>query len=274
MESHTLHHTHASVPVVIPSIGVGLYQCPPGETERIVTEALEVGYRHFDTAAVYRNEAAVGRALRASGLKRSAYFVTSKIWRDGFGPHTADHIQRTIEQLGLDYADLLLVHAPPQPHERLSTWEAMMEAQTSGTTRSIGVSNYGKHHIEQLRTQCGVLPSVNQIEVSPYLQRHELTSYCAQHDVRIVAYSPLTRGKKLDDPTLVAIATATEKTPAQVLLRWGLQKGYIVIPKSVNKHRLQENFSVFDFHLSQQHMQQLDACDEGLITGWDPTVWE
>jgi diketogulonate reductase-like aldo/keto reductase len=274
MESLTLHHTHANAPVVIPTIGVGLYQCPPEETERIVTQALEVGYRHFDTAAVYRNEAAVGRALRASGLSRDAYFVTSKIWRDGFGPHTLDHVQRTIEQLGLDYADLLLVHAPPQPHERLITWEAMIDAHARGHTRSIGVSNFGKHHIEQLRTQCGVLPSVNQIEVSPYLQRKELTEYCAQHDVRIVAYSPLTRGKKLDDPTLFVISRTVGKTPAQVLLRWGLKKGYVVIPKSVHQHRLEENFSVFDFDLTEKHMDQLDTCEQQLVTGWDPTVWE
>lgn len=278
MSAHMLHQplpNGSVIDISMPSIGLGLYQCPAGTTtERIVTDALEAGYRHFDTAAVYRNEADVGRALRASSLQRSDYFVTTKIWRDGYGrTETLVHLQRCLEQLQLDYTDQVLIHAPPDPALRLPTWEALIEGMERGYTRTIGVSNFGQHHLQELFDHFSIRPVVNQIEVSPYCTREDLTLFCAESGIHIVAYSPLTRGKKLNDPPLLHIASTYGKTAAQVLIRWAYQKGFIVIPKSVHLERMKENINVFDFELSDAHMQQLDQLNEHLITGWDPTVW-
>jgi diketogulonate reductase-like aldo/keto reductase len=255
-------------------IGLGLFRTASGsQTEQVVSDALEIGYRHFDTAAIYGNEADVGRAIRQSGMDREQLFVTTKLWNNGYGKRAAvEQMERSLERLGMDYVDQWLVHAPPPPSLRLSTWEGMIECLQRGYARSIGVSNFGIHHLQDLLHHGTSMPIVNQMEVTPYLRRADLVAWCEQHDIRITAYSPLTKGVKLRDPQLLELAAAHGKTAAQVLLRWGIQKGYTVIPKTISRERLAENFDVFDFSLSAAQMAQLEGWDEHLITGWDPTT--
>eukprot|EP00243_Klebsormidium_subtile_P002174 TRINITY_DN1416_c0_g1_i2.p1 TRINITY_DN1416_c0_g1~~TRINITY_DN1416_c0_g1_i2.p1 ORF type:complete len:316 (+),score=34.82 TRINITY_DN1416_c0_g1_i2:97-948(+) len=260
--------------VKIPRIGLGVFQSAPGpETEEAVACALQEGYRHIDTAALYRNEASVGAAIRNSGIPREEIFVTTKLWNSDHGyQQTLQAFQRSLVNLGLEYVDLYLVHSPMRVDKRLETWKAMETILKSGRARSIGVSNYGIHHLEELFANCTIRPSVNQVELHPYHTRTVLVDFCKRNGIALQAYSPLTKGRRLKDPALQEIAHRYHKTPAQLLLRWGLQKGFIVLPKSVTPQRILQNIQVTDFEISATDMAQLDSFNENLATGWDPTT--
>lgn len=258
----------------IPAVGLGVYKAEPGPvTKDAVLEALRIGYRHVDTAALYNNEADVGDAIAASGLDRSEVFVTTKVWNDDHGyDATIAAFDQSLNQLGLTYVDLYLIHWPV-PDLRLDTWRALERLTLDGRVRDIGVSNYMPRHIEEIIEHASVVPSVNQIELSPYNYRTrlEVIEFCSQHNILVQAYSPLTKGRKLGDPVLAEIGLRHGKTPAQVLIRWALDKGFVALPKSVRPERIAENFDVFDFALSSDDMLVLDDLDEGLATSWDPT---
>lgn len=258
---------------MIPQLGFGVFQIPPGEATRAAVEAaLVTGYRHVDTAAVYRNEADVGAVIRASGLAPESVWVTTKLANADQGAATARRaFEESLERLGLDAVDLYLLH---WPHERrLESWRVLEQLQAEGLARSIGVSNFLVRHLDQLLANASVPPAVNQLELSPFLyrSREDTLRRCAEEGIVIEAYSPLTKGRRLDDSTLAMIADEVGQTPAQVLIRWSLQKGFVVLPRSSNAGRIAENAAVFDFALSDAQMDTLDALDEALTTGWDPT---
>lgn len=257
----------------IPAVGLGVYKSEPGPTTRnAVLKALEVGYRHIDTASIYNNEADVGDAIAASGLDRSEIFVTTKLWNEDQGyDKTLAAFDLSLATLGLDYVDLYLIHWPV-PELRLETWRALERLTLDGRVRDIGVSNYMAHHLNELIKAAPVIPAVNQIELTPYNygSRFETIRLCQHQGIVVEAYSPLTKGRKLDDPILAEIGAAYSKTPAQVLIRWGLDKGFVVLPKSVQNARIAENYDVFDFSLTEDHQERLDGLNEGLATGWDP----
>lgn len=258
----------------IPAIGLGVYKSEPGPvTRKAVEEALRLGYRHIDTASIYNNEADVGDAIAASGLDRGDVFVTTKLWNEDHGYDKAlAAFDRSLELLGLDYVDLYLIHWPVAD-VRLDTWRALERLTLDGRVRDIGVSNYMERHLQEILDSAAVVPAVNQIEMSPYNYRSRLgiVELCNQHDIVVEAYSPLTKGRRLADPVLAEIGARHGKSPAQVLIRWALDKGFVVLPKSVNAGRIAENFDVFDFALTGDDSARLDALDEGLVTGWDPT---
>ena len=255
----------------VPQLGFGVFQIPPGrDTQRAVEAALAAGYRHVDTAAVYRNEADVGAAIESSGLL-SEVWVTTKLANADQG---ADSVRRAFEaslgRLGVDAVDLYLLH---WPHElRLESWSVLEQLYAEGRARSIGVSNFLVRHLDELLAQASVPPAVNQIELSPFLYHSRLDPLrrCADTGIVVEAYSPLTKGRRLDDSTVTAVATEVGRTPAQVLIRWSLQRGFVVLPRSSNPARIVENADVFDFALDDAQMARLDALDEGLTTGWDP----
>ncbi len=258
----------------IPQIGLGVYKSEPGPVTRgAVAEALRTGYRHIDTAAIYNNEADVGAAVAASGIERSEIFVTTKLWNDDQGyDNTLAAFDRSLGLLGLDYVDLYLIHWPVEGM-RLDTWRALERLTLDGRVRDIGVSNYMTRHLEEIMEHGAVVPAVNQIELSPYNYQSRLgvIDFCRDHDIVIEAYSPLTKGRKLGDPVLAGVGATYGKTPAQVLIRWAVDKGFVVLPKSVRADRIAENFDVFGFSLDAADLERLDALDEGLATGWDPT---
>ena len=256
----------------VPVLGLGVYQSPPGRvTRNAVAWALEAGYRHIDTAALYRNEADVGRAIRESGIPRAEIHVTTKLWRDA---RSAEDVRRAFEasrsKLGVERVDLYLVHAPVAVDARRAVWRGMEQLLEAGDTRAIGVSNFGVQHLEELFRHAEIRPAVNQLELSPFLQRRELVSFCRGHGIALTAYSPLTKGHRLGDARVGAIAARHGRTPAQVLIRWGLDQGFVTIPKSVRRERIYENAAVFDFALSPTDRDELASLEEGLTTGWDP----
>ena len=261
--------------VRIPVIGFGVYQSPPGEpTRSAVRHALATGYRHLDTARIYDNEADVGAAIRESGVPREEIFVTTKLWN---AEHGFDRAQRACEaslkRLRLDYVDLYLVHWPVAGR-RNETWRAMLALRDDGKARAVGVSNFTARHLAELDGEGrgdADRPAVNQIELHPFLRPREILDACDARGIVVEAYSPLTRGEKLRDPRIAAIAKAVDKTPAQVLIRWSLQHAWVPLPKSVKPARIEENAAVFDFELSDDQMHALDALDENLHTCWDPT---
>ncbi len=259
----------------IPRLGLGVFQTPPGETTRnAVRWALEAGYRHIDTAAMYGNEPDVGSAIRASGLPREEVFVTTKLWftEHGFDP-ARKAARASLERLGLSYIDLYLIHWPraPNPQARLDSWRALEALHREGVLRAIGVSNYSVRHLEELRAHAEVVPVADQVEFHPFVYDPELLRYATERSIRIEAWSPLTRGRHLDHPTIAAIAAAHRRTPAQVLLRWGLQHDLIVLPKSVRPERILENSRIFDFDLTTAEMAALDALRGGPRVGqWNP----
>jgi diketogulonate reductase-like aldo/keto reductase len=256
----------------IPQLGFGVFQIPPGEdTQAAVEAALAAGYRHVDTAAVYRNEADVGAAIRASGLAPGSVWVTTKLANADQGAATARRaFEASLERLGLDAVDLYLLH---WPHERrLESWRVLERLHAEGLAHSIGISNFLVRHLEELLARASVSPAVNQIELSPFLyrSREDTLRRCAEEGIAVEAYSPLTKGRRLDDSRVASIATEVGRTPAQVLIRWSLQKGFVVLPRSSNAGRIAENAAVFDFMLDDAQIGVLDALDEGLTTGWDP----
>jgi len=255
----------------IPQVGLGVWQTPRGEvTREAVFAALRLGYRHIDTARIYGNEADVGAAVRESGVPRAEIFVTTKLWNDDQGFDEAHHaFDASLSRLGLDYVDLYLIHWPVAG-KRLDSWRALERIKAEGRARHIGVSNFLVPHLEELLTHANEPPAVDQIEVHPFMQQRETRAFCKKNDIVVEAYSPLTRGERLDHPVVAAIAKRTKRSPAQVLLRWGVQHGLVVLPKSTWEQRIAENGALFDFSLDAAAMKELDALEEGLATGWDP----
>jgi diketogulonate reductase-like aldo/keto reductase len=258
--------------VAMPVFGLGVWQSAPGaQTRGAVAEALRAGYRLVDTAAAYRNEADVGAAVRESGLDREAIFVTTKVWNADHGyDRTLRALDRSLERLGLERIDLYLVHWPVEGL-RGETWRAMERIHADGRARAIGVSNYTVRHLEELLATAREPPAVNQVELSPFLQQRELRAFCARHGIVVEAYGPLVRGQRMDHPAVAAVARRHGRTPAQVLLRWGLARGLVVIPKSVRAERIRENAGALGFTLDPADLAALDALDEGYRTCWDPT---
>ena len=261
--------------VEIPWLGLGVFQTEPGPVTRdAVRYALETGYRAVDTAAMYRNEADVGEAVRQSGIPRDEVFVTTKLWHTEHGYDSALRAGRaSAERLGLGPIDLYLIHWPRanSPEDRLDSWRALIRLKSEGVCRSIGVSNYTVRHLEELRSHSDVVPAVDQLEFHPFVYDPELVGYCERAGIRLEAWSPLTRGRQLDHPTIVSVAAARHRTPAQVLLRWGLQHGVIELPKSVHRERIRENAQLFDFALTPHDMAALDALKGGPRVGmWNP----
>jgi diketogulonate reductase-like aldo/keto reductase len=255
----------------IPQVGLGVWQSPRGDVTRsAVLAALRLGYRHVDTARIYGNEADVGGAVRDSGVPRGEVFVTTKLWNDDQGFDKALRaFDTSLSKLGLDYVDLYLIHWPVAG-KRLDSWRALERIKADGRARHIGVSNYLVPHLEELLASATEPPSVDQIEIHPFLQQRETRAFCKKHDIVVEAYSPLTSGQRLDHAVLVDVAKRIERSPAQVLLRWATQHGLVVLPKSTHEKRIAENAALFDFTLDAAAMKQLDALEEGLATGWDP----
>lgn len=251
----------------IPQLGYGVFLVPQDEAERAVSDALEVGYRHIDTAAIYRNEEGVGAAIAKSGIPRDELFITTKLWNDrhdGDDPHAA--IAESLEKLGLEQVDLYLVHWPtPAKDNFVNAWQKLIEIREAGHTRSIGVSNFLVPHLERIIAETGVTPAVNQIELHPAYQQREIAEFAQANDIRIESWGPLGQGKYdlFSMPAVADAAAATGKTPAQVVLRWHLQNGTIVFPKSVRIERLRENLDVFDFELDETQMAAITAIDPG-----------
>ncbi len=259
----------------IPQLGFGVFLVEPQDTAEAVSTALEVGYRHIDTAEMYGNEKEVGEAIAKSGLDRSEVFVTSKLSNGSHRPEDARQaFDETLKSLGFDYIDLFLIHWPlPMKYDGdfVSTWETLGEFYRDGRARSIGVSNFQPHHLRRLHAQSDIPPAVNQIEVSPYLTQNDLRVFCAEHQIAIEAWSPLARGGELlDDPAVTQIARSTGKSPAQVVLRWHIERGDIVFPKSVTPARIRENFDIFDFELSGEEVAMISALNRDQRTGPDP----
>ncbi|HEX3434445.1 MAG TPA: aldo/keto reductase [Solirubrobacteraceae bacterium] len=259
----------------IPQLGYGVFLVPAKETELAVAEALSAGYRHIDTAAAYRNEGPVGQAIRASGLDRDEIFVATKCWNDDQGYEQAKRACRaSLERLELSHLDLYLIHWPVPAHDKyVETWKAFVELQQEGLVRSIGVSNFEPEHLERVIAETGVTPAINQVELHPHFQQVGLRREHERLGILTEAWSPLGRGLELEDPTIVEIAAAHGKTPAQTIIRWHIQIGNVVIPKSVTPERIVENFEVFDFQLSDTEMQALDAIDAGTRIGPDPNTF-
>ncbi|MET0450957.1 MAG: aldo/keto reductase [Mycobacterium sp.] len=264
----------------IPQLGFGVYQIDPDETAAAVKTALDIGYRHIDTAEMYRNEAGVGQGIRDSGLDRADIFVTSKLNNGYHEPDAARKaFDETLEKLGFDYVDLFLIHWPlPTLYggDFVSTWQTLEEFRRDGRAKSIGVSNFQVGHLERLASETDTVPAVNQIEVHPYFVNAEVRAYCAEHDIAVEAWSPIAQGNVLDDPVVTEIAERTGRSAAQVVLRWHIQRGDIVFPKSVTPKRIEENFALFDFELSQHDVDALSALDKGEEgrTGPNPDVFD
>jgi methylglyoxal/glyoxal reductase len=259
----------------MPVLGLGTFQSPPGsDTRRAVVGALKAGYRSIDTAAMYGNEADVGEAIRASGVPRSEVFVTTKLWHTDQGYESAKRAcHRSLELLGFDYLDLYLIHWPRanSPSDRIDSWRALEELKAEGVCRAVGVSNYAPRHLEELAAHSRLAPAVNQVELHPFVFDPDLLAACARWEIQVEAYSPLTRNRRLDDATVGDIARAHARTPAQVLIRWGLQHGVVEIPKSLRVERIRENAQVFDFQLTSDEMTRLDGLrDRKRVTQWDP----
>lgn len=259
--------------VEMPIFGLGTFQMRSGrETQQAVLAALEAGYRLIDTAQMYGNEEDVGIALKKSGILREEVFITTKLWNSEHGYQKAlNACEESLEKLGLPYIDLYLIHWPVHGL-RNETWRAMETLLEKGKCRAIGVSNYMIRHLEELLGNSETVPSVNQVEFSPYLYLKDLLEYCRSHKIQLEAYSSLTKGHKLNDPKLAAVAKKYSKTPAQVLIRWVLQKDVVVIPKSSHKGRILENADVFDFEISPEDMKLLDSFNQNIRTNWDPTT--
>jgi 2,5-diketo-D-gluconate reductase A len=258
--------------VEIPQLGFGVFQIPAEETQERVEEALAVGYRHVDTAAAYRNEAGVGAAIAAGGVRREDVFVTTKLWNSEQGyDSTLRAFEQSVERLGTGHVDLYLIHWPlPSRDLFLDTWRAFEWIKEEGGARSIGVSNFRVEDLERLEREAEQQPSVNQIELHPRLQQAELRAWHADHDIATEAWSPLAQGDLLEDGTIETIAAHHDRTPAQAILRWHLQTGNVVIPKSATPSRIRENFELFDFSLSEDDMAAIERLDVGERTGPDP----
>ncbi|GAA5155532.1 aldo/keto reductase [Pseudonocardia eucalypti] len=261
--------------VEIPQLGFGVFQVPPDETARIVGEAFAAGYRHIDTAQMYRNEEGVGRAIADSGLARDEVFVTTKL---NNGAHGYDEaiaaLEDSLTKLRLDHVDLFLIHWPlPHQDRYVDTWKGFEKLLADGKTRAIGVSNFQPAHLDRLAAGTDTVPSVNQIELHPRLTQDELRKYHSAHGIATEAWSPIAKGEVLDHPTVEALAQKYDRTPAQIVLRWHLQIGNVVIPKSANPTRMRENFDVFGFELADDDLAEIEALNEDYRTGPHPDTF-
>ena len=253
--------------VEIPRLGLGVYQTPIGETTlHAVRYALKIGYRHIDTAWLYGNEGDVGRAVLESGIPREDVFITTKVWNSDQGyDSTLTACERSLRRLGLSYIDLYLIHWPVQGMGK-DTWKAMIQLLRVGKARAVGVSNYEISDLQEILQNFDVVPSVNQVEFHPFLYQEELLQFCKNNSIQLEAYSPLTRGNKLNHPALKGLEKKYSKTSAQILIRWSLQHDLVVIPKSTHENRIKENSQVFDFQLEEKDMKLLDSLNEDLHT--------
>ncbi|MFF3254246.1 aldo/keto reductase [Actinacidiphila glaucinigra] len=261
--------------VTMPQLGFGVFQVPDADTAAAVTSALENGYRSIDTAAIYGNEAGVGQALAASGVARDELFVTTKLWNGDQGyDSTLAAFDASLAKLGLDHVDLYLIHWPtPARDMYLDTWRAFEKIHAEGRARAIGVSNFQPAHLQRIIDNSDVVPAVNQVELHPQLQQAELRAFHARHGIATEAWSPLAQGAVLRDPVVTGIADRLGRTPAQVILRWHLQLGNVVIPKSVTPERIRQNIDVFDFALSDADIAAITALDSGTRIGPDPDTF-
>ncbi len=257
----------------IPALGLGTYLCDPGdETYNAVRTALDYDYRHIDTASIYDNEADVGRAIRDSGVPREKIFVTTKLWNTDQGYDKALlAFDKSLKELDIEYIDLFLIHWP-LAKLRNESWKALEKIYRDGKVKAIGVSNFMVKHLEQLLEEASIVPAVNQIEFTPYLYQKELLDYCREKDIVVEAYSPLTRGYKLEDPRLVGLAMKYGKTPAQLLLRWIIQHDMVCLPKSLRTDRIKENADIFEFYISANDMKILSSFNEGFRVDWNPST--
>jgi 2,5-diketo-D-gluconate reductase A len=251
----------------IPQLGFGVFQVPPDQTAKTVLNAFEVGYRHIDTAQMYENEAGVGEAVAASGIPREELYITTKL---NNGYHRPDDARRSLDEsldrLGLDRVDLFLIHWPlPTRYDGdfVTTWRTMAEFVEDGRVTSVGVSNFEPHHLDRIVSETGVVPVLNQVEVHPFFGNEDVRAACAKHDIAVEAWAPIARGKVAEDATITGIADRLGRTPAQVALRWHIQRGDIVFPKTVTPERMRENFELFDFELSDDDMSAITALDRG-----------
>jgi len=257
--------------VKIPILGLGTYLATGNEAYEAALFALQNGYRHIDTATFYANETEIGRAVKDSGIDRKEIFVTTKLWNSDQGYDSALRaFEKSLNNFGFDYIDLYLIHWP-LTGKRKDSWKALERIYDEKAARSIGISNYTIRHIEELKTYANIMPVVNQVEFNPFLYQKELQEYCEENGILIEAYTPLTRRKKFNDPVLLSVAEKYSKTPAQILIRWALQVHAIVLPKSANKERILENADIFDFEISGEDMQKLNALNEGFRITWDPS---
>lgn len=259
--------------IEMPRIGLGVYQIPRVETAETVGHALDAGYRSIDTASLYRNERGVGDAIAASDIPREELFVTTKVWNTDQGyDRTLAAFERSRSELQLDYVDLYLIHWPaPARGLYLETWRALLALQEAGSIRAVGVSNFLPEHLDRLIEAEGVVPAINQVELHPRLQQRDLRAAHAERGIVTEAWAPLAKGGLLDDPVIQTIAARVERTPAQVILRWHLQLGTVVIPKSSNPARIRENLDVFSFELSDEDMDAMATLDRGSRIGADPS---
>lgn len=259
--------------VEIPQLGFGVFQVPSEDVQGVVEEALEVGYRHIDTAAAYRNERGVGAAIASSGIPRDEVFVTTKLWNSQQGyESTLGAFEKSLARLGFDYVDLYLIHWPvPTEGRALDTWRAFERIHEEGRSRTIGVSNFRIEDLEMLEREAVTQPTINQIELHPHFQQAELRAWHFEHGIATEAWSPLAQGDLLINETIASVASRHDRTPAQVILRWHLQLGNVVIPKSETPKRIRENFELFDFELSDDDMAEIAALDVGQRIGPDPT---
>ncbi|MHA2265712.1 MAG: aldo/keto reductase [Candidatus Thorarchaeota archaeon] len=259
----------------MPILGFGTYRLPPGRVaHNAVLTALQLGYRHIDTATIYRNEQDVGNAVRESGIPREEVFVTTKLWNTDHGYKPAiEACNDSLKRLGFDYIDLYLIHWPVEDI-RIESWRALETLLDQGKCRATGISNFLLRHLKNLLENCSIVPAVNQVEFNPFLYLTELLDLCQSKGIQLEGYSPLTKGRRLGDPRLIEVAEHYGKTPAQILIRWSIEHDIVAIPKSSKIARIRENADVFDFFILPEHMQILDNLDEGLRTGWDPSdVW-
>lgn len=270
----TLHVFRLNNDTTIPVLGLGVYQMPDNENSRKAIEyALSIGYRHIDTAMIYGNERIVGAAVNSGIVPREQIFITSKVWNSDHGyESTIKAFNTTLKRLNLNYLDLYLIHWPVHGR-RKETWKALETLYAEGKCKSIGVSNYMTRHLEELFSYCNIMPAVNQIELHPFIygSRIDVINLCRKNNILPVAYSPLTKGRRLKDSVLQKIANKYERTAAQILIRWSIQHSFATIPKSSVTSRIHENHQVFDFSISKEDMEILDSLDQGLATGWDPT---
>lgn len=253
--------------VEIPYLGLGVYQTPPGETTvRVVSYALKIGYRHIDTAELYGNEVDVGLALQESGIRREDVFITTKVWNSHQGyDSTLRACEGSLGRLGLSYVDLYLIHWPVQGLGN-ETWRAMVRLLDQGKVRAIGVSNYSIENLNEFLDTSDIVPTANQVEFHPFLYQEELLRFCKKTNIQLEAYSPLTRGKRLNHPNILKVANKHGKTPVQVLIRWGLQHDVVELPKSIHEARIRENSQVFDFSLDTEDMKLLNSMNENFHT--------
>lgn len=255
----------------IPALGLGLWQIKDEDTfYAAVQAAFENGYRHFDTAQVYDNEQYLGEAWKKSGIKRDDIFITTKIWLKNFGfNHLEKSFDDSLTKLQTDYADLLLLHFPVTALRR-KAWQALEKIQIAGKAKNIGVSNYTIRHLEEMQKYAKVTPQVNQVEMHVFLQQPELAKYCRDKGILLEAYSPIAHAKEMNDPAIKKIAKKHNKTYAQIMIRWCIEQGFVVIPKSVNPERIKENINIFDFELDKQDLDEIAQLDRNLRTCWSP----